>query len=193
MIYINKMKNIIRNKKGAYADVFIFIIMAFVIVLFFGMMYFAFTKMNTVLTSVKFDIGTGSTATNFSNIVNSTWGEVYEGYGQLKTMAYVLIFGMILTILVGAWKIKSPPIFLIFYIIVSIGAIIVSVYISNMYQNLLSNSDFGSTLQSFKGASYILLRLPIIASVVALFSGAISLIGMNYSRRETTYGEGQPA
>jgi hypothetical protein len=183
------MRSIIKEKNGAFADVFIFIIMSFAIVLFLGIMYYGFTKVDTVLSSVKFDIGTGEHATNFSNIVDSTWGEVYDGYGKLKTMAYVLIFGMILTILVSAWAVKSPPIFLVIYILVSIGAIIVGAYISNIYQGLLLNADFGSTLQSFKGASYMILYLPYLAGVVALFSGLISLIPLNKSRSKTRYGD----
>lgn len=183
------MRSIIKNKKGAYADIFIFAIMSFVIVLFFGMMYYAFTQMNTVLTSVNFDIGSGATATNFSTIVNQTWGEVYDAYGTLRTFAYILIFGMLFTILISAWMVRSPPLFLIIYILVSMGGIIVGVFLSNQYQTLLLNSDFGSTLQSFKGASYILLYLPYICGVVALFSGLISLIGLNRSNRETG---GQP-
>ena len=178
-----------KDKKGAYTDVFTFIIMSFVIVIFFGIMFYGFTKLNDVLTSVHFDIGKGQpTATNFSNIVNSTWGQVYAGYGQLKTMAYVLMFSMILTILISAWVVKSPPLFLVIYIIVSIIAIIVAVYISNLYQGLLLNPDFGSTLQSFKGASYMLIYLPYIAGVVSLFAGLISLIGLNRSK----YEDGRP-
>lgn len=179
------MQNLVKNKKGAYADVLIFVIMAFIITIFFGIMYYGFTQMNNVLTSVQFNIGSGATATNFSNVVNSTWGQVYDAYGQLKTMAYVLIFGMILTILVSAWMVRSPPLFLIIYIIISIVGVIVGAYISNLYQGLLLNADFGATLQSFKGASYLLLYLPYLAGIVALFSGLISLIGLNRSRTET--------
>jgi hypothetical protein len=183
------MLNIIKNKRGGFADVFIFVIMAFVIVLFFGIMYYGFGKMNDVLTSVKFDLGSGEHATNFSNIVDSTWGEVYDAYDKLKVLAYVLIFSMILTILISAWAIKSPPLFLMVYILISIGGIIVGAYISNMYEDLLLNADFGATLQSFKGASYMLLYLPYLAGIVALFSGLISLIPLNKSRSETRYGE----
>lgn len=178
------MKNLIRNKKGTYADVFIFLIMSFVIVVFFGIMFYGFTLFDTALGSIQFDIGD----TNFTNIVNSTWGQVYDAYGQLRTLAYVLIFGMILSIFVSAWAIRRPPIFLVIWIIVSVAGIIVGAYISNAYQLLLNNPDFGSTLESFAGASYMLLYLPYLAGIVSLFSGLISLIGLNRSRRE----EGQP-
>lgn len=178
---IEKMKKIIpKNKHGAYADVFIFIIMAFVIVVFFGIMYYGFTLFNNALTTIQFDIGN----TNFTNIVNSTWGEVYDAYGQLRTLSYVLIFGMILTIFVSAWTIRRPPIFLVIWIITSLVGIIAAAYISNTYQLLLANPDFGSTLQSFAGASYMILYLPYLAAVISLFSGLISLIGLNRSRRE---------
>jgi len=46
--------------------------------------------------------------------VESTWGQVYDAYAQLKTLAYVLIFGMIITMLTSAWLVKRPPIFLVF-------------------------------------------------------------------------------
>jgi len=173
------------NKKGSYANVFVFIIMAFVIVVFFGVMYWGFSEFNGVLTSVQFDIGD----TNFSTIVSQTWGEVYNSYDQLKTLSYVLIFGMIITMLTSAWLVKRPPIFLVLWIITSAVSVIVAVYISNAYTLLLNNVEFGLTLQSFKGSSYMLLNLPQIAVVVSLFSGLISLISLNKSKHET---EGLP-
>lgn len=174
------MRNILKNKRGNYGDVFVFIIMSFVIVVMFGLMYWGFTKMDTVLNSVQFNIGDS----NFTSVLDKTWGQVYDAYAQLKTFAYVLIFGMMLTILVSAWMSKSPPIFLLIYIIVSLVAIITAVYISNAYQGLLANADFGSTLQSFKGGSFFLLYLPYLAGVLSLFSAVIGLIGLNRSRRE---------
>ncbi|KKN44982.1 hypothetical protein LCGC14_0687430 [marine sediment metagenome] len=178
------MKKLINNKKGEYADVFIFIIMSFIIVVFFGIMYYGFTLFDNALGTIQFDIGD----TNFTTIVNQTWGQVYDAYGQLRTLAYVLIFGMILTIFVSAWAVRKPPIFLVIWIITSLVGIIAGVYISNAYLLLLNNPDFGSTLQSFTGASYMLLYMPYLAAVISLFSGLISLIGLNRSRRE----EGQP-
>lgn len=178
------MKNILRNKKGEYTDVFIFIIMSFVIVIFFGIMLYGFGIFNDALLSVQFDIGN----TNFTNIVDSTWGEVFDAYDNLRTLSYVLIFGMILTMLVSAWAVRKPPIYLIIWIVVSLVGIIAGAYISNVYTMLLNNPDFGSTLESFKGASYMLLYLPYLAGIISLFSGLIGLIGLNRTRRE----EGQP-
>jgi len=70
--------NLIKNKRANYTSVFTFIIMAFVITVFFGIMYYGFTQLNTVLTTVEFDIGD----TNFTEIVSKTWGEVYDAYAQ---------------------------------------------------------------------------------------------------------------
>jgi len=176
---------LIKNKKGNYTGVFKFMIMAFAITLFFGMMYYGFTKLNDTLTSVEFDIGDS----NFSSVVAKTWTPVYDSYGNLKTLSYVLIFGMILTMLTSAWLVKRPPIFLVLWVIVSAVAIIVAVYISNAYTLLLNNADFGATLQSFAGSSYMLLNLPQIAVVISLFSGLISLISLNKAKHES---EGLP-
>jgi len=173
-----------RNKKGNYGDVFIFVTMAFLIVLFFGLMYYGFGKVNNVLNTVQFSMGNGQGYNNFTNVVSATWGQVYSAYGQLSTFAYVLIFGMIFTILVSSWMVKSPPIFLIIYLIVAIGGIIVAAYLSNVYQGLLTNTDFGTTLQGFKGASYLLLNLPFIVAAVSFLSGLLSLIGLNRNKTE---------
>ena len=173
-----------KNKKG-YTSVFKFIIMAFIIVVFFGIMYYGFGQLNTVLTSVNFDVG----ASNFTTIVGQTWGQVYDSYAQLRTLAYVLIFGIIITTLLSAWLVKRPPIFLVLWVIVSAVSVIVAVHVSNAYLLLLGNADFGTTLQSFKGGSYMLLNLPAIAVVLSLFSGLISLISLNKSKHET---EGLP-
>jgi len=174
----------LKNKQGKYTDVFVFIIMAFAITIFFGIMYYGFSQFNDVLTSVQFDIGTGATATNFSTIVDQTWGQVFDAYDQLKTLSYVLIFGMMLTIFTSAYAVRKPPIFLVIWIITSLVAIIAAVYVSNAYQLLLLNADFGATLQSFAGASYMLLYLPYLAGIISLFAGLISLIGLNKSKRE---------
>jgi len=174
-----KINKLIKNKEANYTNVFKFIIMSFIIVVFFGIMYYGFTQLNTVLTSVQFDIG----ETNFTAIVSQTWGQVYDAYSQLKTLAYVLIFGI--TMLTSSWLVKRPPIFLVIWIIVSAVAVIVAVHISNAYQLLLNNVDFGATLQSFAGGSYMLLYLPQISVVISLFSGLISLISLNKSRHES--------
>ncbi|KKN27026.1 hypothetical protein LCGC14_0868770 [marine sediment metagenome] len=174
------MRKLIEDRRGNYADVFIFIIMSFVVVIFFGIMYYGFSLFDTALSTIQFDIGD----TNFTTIVDQTWGEVYDAYDQLKTIAYVLIFGMILTMFINAWAIRRPPIFLIIWIITSLVSIIVGVYISNTYQLLLNNQDFGSTLQSFSGASYLILYMPYLAGIFSLLNGLISLVGINRSKRE---------
>ena len=182
------MRSIIKDKTGSYADIFVFIIMSFIIVVFFGMMYYGFSKVDTVLTGIQITTGDGTGYGNFTNIVDDTWGEVFDAYAQLKIIAYVLIFGMIFSILVSSYMVKSPPIFLIIYIIISIVGIIAGASISNVYQGLLLNAEFGSTLQSFRGASYLLLYLPYLAGIVALFSGLLSLIQLNKSKVETGGG-----
>ncbi len=174
------MRKLIEDRRGNYADVFIFIIMSFVVVIFFGIMYYGFSLFDTALSTIQFDIGD----TNFTTIVDQTWGEVYDAYDQLKTIAYVLIFGMILTMFINAWAIRRPPIFLVIWIITSLVSIIVGVYISNTYQLLLNNQDFGSTLQSFSGASYLILYMPYLAGIFSLLNGLISLVGINRSKRE---------
>lgn len=176
------MRGLINQKKGSYADVFIFLVMSFVIVLFFGFMYYGFSKINVVLNNVDLIMGDGTGYNNFTNIVDDTWGQVYDSYENLKTLSYMFIFGMIITVLLGSWLVKAHPIFFILYIIVSIGGVIVGAYLSNLYQELLLNGDFGETLVSFKGASYLMLYLPYLSAIISIFGAIIMFIGLNKNK-----------
>lgn len=173
------------DKHGNYGDVFVFAVMAFLIVLFFGFMYYGFTQIDTVLGNVNLIIGDGTGYNNFTNVVDATWGEVYDAYDNLKSLAYVLIFGMIISILLGSWLTKAHPIFFIFYIITSIGGVIIGAYLSNQYQSLLLNGDFGATLVSFQGASYMLIYLPYLCAIISLIGGLIMFIGLNKDRTKS--------
>ena len=171
-----------KKAQANYGDIFVFIVMSVVIVLFFGLMYFGFSKINIVLGNVDLIIGDGQGYNNFTNIVDVTWGEVYDSYDSLKTLSYVLIFGMLISILLGSWLVQAHPIFLVFYIISSIGGVIVSAYVSNMYQGLLTNAEFGATLVSFKGASYMILYLPYLSAVIGLIGALIMFISLNKNK-----------
>ncbi len=175
------------NKKGqltaSYGDVFVFIIMSFVVVVFFGILYFGFGQVETVLQNVQIDFA-GDSFANFSEVVDATYGEVYDAYGLLRIITYVIIFSMVLTILISNYLVRINPVFFIIYILVCIIAIIVSAYVSNTYEGLLLDPTFGSTLMSFEGSSYIMLYLPAWATVISLVGGLIMFMGIIRTRNQ---------
>lgn len=165
------MRSIIKEKKGSIVDLLIWMVLAFVIVLVFSGFIYFWDQITTALIGID----TVNEAINISGAAEDSFGQV-RGMQEkgLRTLAYVMIFALALSILLTNFLEKVHPAFFVAYLFVVIGAIIASVYISNQYESLLSNAVLGSTISSFRGASYILLYLPIWVTVIGFF-GAIFL------------------
>lgn len=164
-----------KNKKGAIMDIFIFIIIAFAVILLFGAFIFIFGILNETFSEIDVIIGTNTT---FSSITDISFTPFNEGLQQLRIIAIGIVFGMFLLIIIANVFAKAHPMFFVVYFIVTILAIIVAVPVSNTYELLLSDSILGSTYQSFIGMNFLLLNLPAIVGFMS-FIGALALfIGM---------------
>jgi len=190
---INTLKGSLRkksfmNNKGqisaSYADVFLFIIISFVAVVFFGILYFGFGQVETVLKSVEMDFSGSSGFSNFTDVVDATYGQVYDAYGFLRIITYVIMFSMVLVILISNYLVRINPVFFLLYIMVCMVAIVVSAYVSNTYEGLLLDPTFGSTLMSFEGSSYVMLYLPYWVTVITLVGGLIMFMGIIRTRNQ---------
>jgi len=172
------------NKRGSIMDIFIWMIIAFITILFFASWMYGHDLITTALTDLDITIGNN---TNFSTIANDTFGQVNNALSQLRFLAIAIIFGMIITIFVSNFLTKAHPVFFIVYFLITVVAIIFSVFISNTYETLMGNSVLGSTLQTFIGGSFIILNLPIFVTVVGLLGGVFLFIGIT---RDTELGGG---
>jgi len=167
-------KNILNDKKGSLIDIIIFIIFAFVIVVFFGMYLYGHALVTDTLEGITTPVGN----TNLSEIAKDTFGQVDEGLQTLKILSFALIFGMILTMLLSNFLIKVHPAFFFAYVGINILAVILAVTLSNQYELLLSNDVFGSTLMGFTASNYVLLYLPVWATVIGFLGAIILMIGI---------------
>ena len=161
----------IRNKKGAAIDPLIWMVMAVVVVVIFGLWIWMFNEVTDVMVNLP-----DSEAVNISSAAQLTFGQVNDAQNTwIPILSYMLIFSMALTILLGNFLVKANPAFFIVYVLITIGAIIASVYLSNFYEELMQDPAFGPTFQTrMKGGSFIILNLPHFVTVIGLF-GAIFL------------------
>ena len=158
------------NKKASMFDVIIWIVVSFVIIMFFGIWIYGFNLLTNTLVAVP-----STASVNISEAAQNSFSQINSAQTTgLHILAYVLMFGMALSILVANFLVKSHPAFFILYILITIVAIMVAVPISNEYETLMSDAVLGATLQGFKGGSFIMLHLPIWVTVIGLF-GAIFL------------------
>ena len=169
----------IKGKRGGFTDLFIFMILAFVIVLISVIMIYIGNETEDQLqkTIGKMDLH-DSTGQNASQVITSTFGAVNQSYAALYWIAIFLIGGMIVGIFIGSYLVTTKPIFFIPYIFIVIIATIVAVPISNAYETLANTKDLASTFTGFTGANWIMLNLPIWIVIIG-FTGAMIM----FSRR----------
>lgn len=163
------------NKNGSVIDIIIFMVMAFVIVMFFALWVYGFNLVSTTMDTMDQGIGD----TTIAEISQKTIGQVNSAQQTwLPILATVLIFGMILTIFMSNFLIRIHPAFFLVYLLVIIGAVITSAYISNQYEDLMTNEIIGETLQSWTMPSFFMLWLPYIVTAVGIFGSIIVFAGI---------------
>lgn len=181
-----------RYDKGAGGlDLFIFMIMAIIFLVMFGMFIFMGQKVTTKLhEEMPTSVGGGNA--NVTEVINQTMGKTSASFNALYWVSIFLIFGMAVGIFIGSYLVTTKPVFMIPYIFMVIIAIIVAVGISNGYETMLSNvqnadADLDAVYDNFTGGNWILLHLPIIIAIIGM-GGAIIMFARMGSREVNQYG-----
>lgn len=166
-------------------NVFTFMIVAFIAVVFFaGLIY-----VQGMIYNVFHDIGvqneaTGAISVNMTEAAEVTFGNVNQSIQALRLVALTLILGIGIGIIITNALVKIHPLFFFVYMLISLLAIIFSVPVANAYHGLLSSGTYDGLLQSFTGANWILLNLPVVVTVISIFGGIFLFI--NLIRTENT-------
>ena len=174
------------NKKGAFSDLFIFMIVALAIVFICGVFIFIGGKATTEIHE-KLDGTDYAGNENVTEIVDDTFGHVNQAYQSLYWISIMLIVGMVISIFIGSYLVTTKPIFFIPYAFIVIIAVVVSVGISNAYEMVIADPTMSSTFAGFIGANFILLNLPIWIAVIGIVGGIIMFVRMG-SKEDQMYG-----
>jgi len=177
-----------KNKKGAFVDLYIFMIIAFAVVLISGIfIYLGIQTENKLQDTIgQMDLG-DTVGNNASEVIDNTMGVTNTTFDALHWITVFIIFGMVLGIFIGSYLVTTKPIFFIPYLFIVIIAIIVSVPISNSYETLANDVTIGATYQAFTGATFIMFNLPIFITIIG-FVGAIIMFTRMGRREEVSYG-----
>lgn len=176
------------NKVGGFTDLFIFMIVAFVLVLFSGVFIYITTQTYDQLEESlpKMDL-VGDGNKNSTEVLADTLGVANASFQALHWISIFLIFGMIIAIFIGSYMVTTKPIFFIPYIFIVIIAVVVAVAISNAYEILYNDATLTSTFSEFVGASWIFAKFPIIVGIIGMAGGIIMFVRMG-KREEQYYG-----
>ena len=169
------MQHLKMNKRGSISDMFLLMIVGFMLVLLSAAFILAFG----IVTNNLVGIDTGAGEPNVSKAAGTTFGNINVALQQLRWWTFSLIIGFAASIFISNFLIRINPVFFIFHIMITIIAVVVAIIISNAYEVVYTSSNlFGTELQTFIGASWMLLNLPIIITVIGVLGGVFQFIGI---------------
>lgn len=173
------MRALMKNKRGAFTDLFLFMGLAFLVVVFMVMMTFTsnmvYQKLIEESDTIQRGLGDSGNATE---IINESVGAVNIAYGSLRWISVVLIFGFALSILLSSFLVRTNPVFFVPYILIVIIAVIVSVPLSNAYEQVYQNPELAEAFSGFFGATWIFLHLPIWVLVIGILAGILMFVNV---------------
>lgn len=174
----------------ATADLFEFIVVGFIMIVVIGLFAYAF---NLITDAVGQDVLVGQV--NLSNATDLTIGKINDAIlDKLNLIGMMILFGMILGMVVNAYfnRSKYPKLFFVLDIIILILAYIISTYVSNAYEIIITTDPFQSIFQTnLSSASTFLLRLPIYSVIIGIIIMIISYSDIPRSVRDELYMAGE--
>lgn len=178
----------IKGKQGGFTDLFLFMIVAVVIVFVSGIFIYLGGRVTSEVHQEMDGMMFGDQ--NATEVIDNTLGAVNNSYQALYWISVFLIVGMVISIFIGSYLVTTKPIFFIPYAFITIIAIIVSVGISNAYEQVIQDPTLASTFAGFTGANFIMLQLPIWITVIGIVGGIIMFVRMGSKENELYGGYG---
>lgn len=177
------------NKRGGFTDLYIFMIVAFIIVMFSGIFIYISSETTDQLHESMDNMGlAGDGNNNASVVIDNTVGKASVTFTALYWISVFLIFGMIIAIFIGSYMVTTKPVFFVPYLFITFIAIIVAVPISNAYELLRADATLGSTFAKFVGSNFILNNLPMIVAIVGIAGGIIMFSRLGKKEEFAGYG-----
>jgi hypothetical protein len=164
------------NRKAGTTDLFIFMIVAFAIILISVIFIYLGGRVTTEVHSKLDNMDLG--VENSTQIVDKTLGAVDNSYQSLYWISWFLIIGMILGTFIGSYLVTTKPIFFIPYIFIVIIAIFVAVAMSSAYETIMTNPEMATIFAGMIASNFIMLKLPIIISIIGITGAIIMFVRM---------------
>ena len=179
------------NKKGQFTDLFLFMIIALIVLVVAGLFIYMGVTVNDQLDEsfTGMTIGGIENGTNYSDVKDDTFGDVNTAYSSLYWISILVIVSMIISIFIGSYMVTTRPIFFVPYIFIVIIALFVSAGISNAYEEIVSTPELASTFAGFIGSNFIMFYLPLWVVIIGFVGGMIMFVRMK-SQEAGAYGYG---
>ena len=172
------MKSLMKNKKAGVMDIIIWVVSAFLITVILGFWIFVFSELTGVMTSIPTQAG----AINISDIAHDIIIPVNNAMANFEWISFAMIVAMGIAIFIFNYFTHRNPAFFWLYILMVVMAVIISVPLSNTYENLLQDTLIGTTLTGLKASSFVILYLPLWTSVIGIIGAIFLFINIQRDR-----------
>jgi len=175
---------LIQNKKGGIMDLFLAIIFSFILAICLVLFMYAQNTVEDELLEIAPKLQESfSNNTNVTQIIVETVGATSTAYTSFKWISVLLIFGFFLGVIISSFVVRTHPAWFIGYVFIVIVSVIFSVYVSNVYEELMSDPTLAQTfLTGFFAQNWIFLHLPIWVTVIGFLAGILMYINLNTGR-----------
>ncbi len=178
-----------KNKKAqATANLFLFIILAFAVIMLIGTFLYCYNIITDSLLTANVDVG----QVNLTSATEDTIGKINTSMlNHANVIAIVFLFAMVLAMFLIAYvtRDENPAIFFVMDILIIIFAYILAVYISNSYETVLGMMPFSSIFTTnLSYATSFLLLLPKITTITGIITMIISYSAIPKSKEEEVAG-----
>jgi len=178
-----------KNKKAqSVFNIYKLMIIALLVVLFFGGLIYIMGKINDVFLEVGLNneqYAGGETYVNLTQASESTIGKLNDSIQSLRIVAFAYIIGLAVSIILTNAMMKLNPIWFFAYIVISVLAVIFAPTISNAYEDILLGGAFDGIYNTFTTSNYFILNLPVFIMVVGLLGGIFLFINFLRLGNET--------
>lgn len=177
------------NKKGAVTDIFVFIILSFVVgvvcIMFYMISNITLDELNENAPSVQRSLSDGN---NFTEIIKDTYQAYPRSLESLKWITVMLLVGLALGVMLSGYLvINVNKGFFILHIMIIILAVVIAVPLSNTYEILSEDATLSPYFSGFVGLGYIMNNLPSWTVVIGVLSSIIMLVGVIRSENQGGY------
>ena len=178
------------NKRGmATANLFLFIIVAFIVVLLLGTFLYSYNA----ITGSLLDSGVDAVGqVNLTDATEKTMGKINTAMlSNANIVAIFFLFAMVMAMFLVAYMTRdeNPAIFFAIDILIIIFAYILAVYITNSYETVLAALPFSSIFTTnLNYATSFLLLLPKIVLITGVITMIISYSAIPKTKEEEVGG-----
>lgn len=169
------------NKRGALMDMFVWLVIIFVVVLFFAAWNFGFGEFSD--TMIGLDIAVGDSGDTIGSMADQSLGRVDRAQTkglELLAVGMIIMFGF--SIILTNFIVKANPAFMIVYVFIVSTAVIFSVYISNTFTKLITDSPLSPSLREMGASSFLMEHLPVLVTVIGFVSMIFLFAGIIIDR-----------